>query len=293
MKKEIDGKTKTIGIIGGNIENSLSPFLHNELLKVYSLNYRYLPFQISENQIQIVIKWIRALNIKEMNVTAPFKEKLIAFIDNIEKSALRIGAMNTIINKNGILWGYNTDLIGFKRSLKEEGKIDINGKSAVILGAGGAARAIIYVLCEENIKEISIFNRTLDRAKKIQKEYRTFFPNCLIQVFSLEDRIMQDKINKTNLLINTTLLGAFPYFDINPLPENIILPDSIIVYDLIYHPAKTLFLRKAEKAGAKIMNGGLMLVYQAVESFSLWTGIKPGQKAISKLIRKMNEEKCL
>ena len=185
MKTEINGETGTIGIIGGNIKKSLSPLLHNALLKHYSLNNRYLPFQISENKIKVIVEWIKALSIKEMNVTAPFKEKIISFMDNIDESAFRVGAMNTIINKNGILWGYNTDLIGFKRSLQEEGKMDIKGKNAVVLGAGGAARAIIYVLCEENIKEISIFNRTLDKAKKIQKEYHAFFPNCLIQVLSL------------------------------------------------------------------------------------------------------------
>jgi len=290
MKTEINGETGTIGIIGGNIKKSLSPLLHNELLKYYSLNNCYLPFQISENQIKVIVEWIRALNIKEMNVTAPFKEKIISFMDNIEESAFRVGAMNTVINKNGILWGYNTDLEGFKRSLQVEGKMDIKGKNAIVLGAGGAARAIIYALCEENTKEISIFNRTLDKAKKIQKEYRAFFPNCLLQIFSLEDRIMQDKINHADFLINTTSLGSYPNIDLNPLPENIIIPDYIMAYDLIYNPAKTLFLRKAEKEGAKIMNGGLMLAYQAVESFSLWTGIEPSQKVINKLIRKMNEE---
>jgi len=290
MKTEINGETGIMGIIGGNIKKTFSPFLHNTLLKHYSLNDCYLPFQITIEQLPAAIKGLRALNIKGVNITVPYKEKSMEFMDKVEDSAVRVGAINTIVNKDRLLHGYNTDLIGFKRSLLEDGEIKIKGKNAVVLGAGGAARAIIYALCEENIKEISIFNRTLDNAKKIQKEYHAFFPNCLLQVFSLEDRIMQDKINKANLLVNTTLLGASPYLSINPLPENIIIPDYIMAYDLIYHPTKTLFLKKAEKAGAKIINGGEMLVYQAVESFYLWTRIRPDKEIVRELIHKLHEK---
>ena len=285
MRTEINGKTGILGIIGGNIETSLSPFLHNELLKHYSLNERYLPFQISMNQLQIVIEWMKALNVKEMNVTAPFKEKIFDFMDSTDESAFRVGAMNTIVNKNGILYGYNTDLIGFKRSLLEgDSKFEIDGKNAVVLGAGGAARAVVYVLCQEGIKEISIFNRTLQRAEKIKQEYQVFFPDCHIRIFPIENGCLQNKINRTDLLINTTPVGSHPNTEINPLPENIQLNQHLLAYDLIYFPEKTYFLKQAEKARAKTLNGNHMLVYQAVESFYLWTGIQPDKKIVKKLI---------
>ncbi len=175
MRTGINGKTGILGIIGGNIETSLSPFLHNELLKHYSLNERYLSFQISAVQLPAAIKALKTLNIKGVNVTVPFKEKAMEFMEKVEESALKIGAINTIVHKDKLLYGYNTDFIGFKRSLLEKKEIEIKGRSAVVMGAGGAARAIIYVLCQEGIKEISIFNRTLDKAGKIEKRISCFF----------------------------------------------------------------------------------------------------------------------
>ncbi|MEA2022120.1 MAG: shikimate dehydrogenase [Candidatus Caldatribacteriota bacterium] len=291
MKTEINGETGIMGIIGGNIKKSLSLFLHNTLLKHYSLNDCYLPFQISADQLPAAIEGLRALNIKGVNVTVPFKEKSMEFMDKVEDSALKIGAINTIVNKDKLLYGYNTDFIGFKMSLLEENEIEIKGKNAVVLGAGGAARAIIYTLCQEGIKEISIFNRTLDKAGKIEKEYHAFFPDCLIQIFSIGDRCLQDKIYHADFLINTTSLGSYPDIDLNPLPENILLNQHLITYDLIYFPAKTSFLRQAEKAGAEIINGMEMLIYQAVESFYLWTGIRPEKEIVRELIRKLYEKK--
>ena len=290
MKTEINGETVIMGIIGGNIKKSLSPFLHNTLLKHYSLNDCYLPFQISVDQLPAAIKGLRALNIKGVNVTVPFKEKSMEFMDKVEDSALKIGAINTIMHKDKLLYGYNMDCIGFKKSLLEEKDIEIKGKNAVVLGAGGAARAIIYALCQEGIKEISIFNRTLEKAGKIEKEYHAFFPYCIIRIFAIGDICLQDKINHADFLINTTPLGSYPDIDLNPLPENILLNQHLIAYDLIYFPAKTSFLRQAKKAGAKIINGGPMLVYQAVESFYLWTGIKPEKEIVRELIHKLHEK---
>jgi len=290
MKSKIDGKTGIMGIIGGNIKKTLSPFLHNTLLKHYSLNDCYLPFQITIEQLPAAIKGLRALNIKGVNITVPYKEKSMEFMDKVEDSAVRVGAINTIVNKDRLLHGYNTDLTGFKRSLLEDGEIKIKGKNAVVLGAGGAARAIIYTLCQEGIKKISIFNRTLDKAGTIQKEYHSFFPECLIQIFSLKDSCLQNKITGTDFLINTTPLGSYPDIDLNPLPENITLNQNLIAYDLIYFPAKTSFLRQAEKAGARIKNGRQMLVYQAVESFYLWTGIRSEKEIVRQLIHDLDDE---
>ncbi|MEA1940245.1 MAG: shikimate dehydrogenase [Candidatus Caldatribacteriota bacterium] len=293
MKTEINGETGIMGIIGGNINKTLSPFLHNTLLKHYSLNDCYLPFQISTDQLPAAIEGLKALNIKGVNITVPFKEKSMEFLDKVENSALRIGAINTIVHKDKLLFGYNTDFIGFKRSLMEEKEIEIKGKSAIVLGAGGAARAIIYALCQEAIKEISIFNRTLDKARKIEKEYHAFFPDCPIRIFPIGDRCLQDKINRVDFLINTTSLGSYPDINLNPLPENILLNQHLIAYDLIYFPAKTSFLRQAEKAGAKTINGGQMLVYQAVESFYLWTGIRPEMEIVRQLIHKFHSKNAV
>jgi shikimate dehydrogenase len=287
MKKEIDGKTEIIGIIGKNIENSLSLFIHNQIILKYSLNFCYLPFQVAESNLDKAIQGVKALNIKGVNITFPYKEKVITFLDDLEESARRIGAVNTIVNNKGILIGYNTDVIGFKRSLREDEEFVIKKKKAVIFGAGGAARGVIYALLEEGIEEIYIFNRTPERAEKIKQDFSSFFPKSSIYVFPLEEENLKDKIESAHLAVNTTSLGIPPQIDKTPLPDEKLFHPDLLVYDLIYHPAKTFFLRQAERAGAKIINGLPMLVYQGIESFYLWTGFKPEGKEVLEMIKRI------
>lgn len=287
MKNEINGKTKIIGVIGKNIKNSLSPLFHNQIILKYSLNFCYLPFQVAETDLGKAIQGIKALNIRGVNITFPYKEKAIEFLGKVEKSARRIGAVNTIVNNKGFLTGYNTDVIGFKKSLQEDGEFVIKEKKAVILGAGGAARAVVYALLEEKIEEICIFNRTLEKAKKIKQNLSSFFPKSRISVFPLEGEDLKDKIEKAHLLVNATSLGMPPRVDITPLPDEKLFHPNLLVYDLIYHPARTLFLRQAERAGAKIINGLPMLVYQGIESFYLWTGFKPEGEEVLEIVRQI------
>ena len=285
MKKEISGKTKIIGLIGENIENSLSPFIHNQIIIKYSLDFCYLPFQVAETDLGEAIQGIRALNIRGVNITFPYKKKAIEFLDELEESARRIGAVNTIVNNEGNLTGYNTDVIGFKKSLQDNGKFVIKEKNAVILGAGGAARGVIYTLLEEGIEEISIFNRTLEKAEKIKQDFSPFFPQSSINIFSFGQNNIKDKIKEATLLVNATSIGMASQIDNTPLPDENLFHPNLLVYDLIYHPAKTLFLKQAERAGAKIINGLPMLVYQGIESLYLWTGLKPEGKEVLEMIK--------
>ena len=287
MKKEINGKTKIIGLIGENMENSLSPLFHNQIILKHSLNFCYLPFQVAEIDLGEAIQGIRALNIRGVNITFPYKEKVIEFLDELEESARRIGAVNTIVNNRGNLTGYNTDVIGFKKSLQDKGKFVIKEKKAVILGAGGAARGVIYTLLEEGIEEISIFNRTLEKAEKIKQDFSPFFPQNSINIFSFEQDNIKDKIKEANLLVNATSIGMASRVSSTPLPDEKLFHPNLLVYDLIYHPAKTLFLKQAERAGAKIINGVPMLVYQGIESLYFWTGFKPGGKEVLEIIRQI------
>ncbi|MBE3037054.1 MAG: shikimate dehydrogenase [Candidatus Atribacteria bacterium] len=287
MKKDINGKTKIIGVIGKNIENSLSPLIHNQIILKHSLNFCYLPFQVAETNLGKAIQGIKALNIRGVNITFPYKEKVIKLLDEVEESARRIGAVNTIVNNKGILTGYNTDVIGFKKSLQEDGKFAIKGEKAIILGAGGAARAVVYALLEEGIEEMYIFNRTPEKAEKIKQDLLPFFPGSNINIFPLEKERLNDKIEETHLLVNVTSLGMPPKINNTPLPGKILFHPNLLAYDLIYHPAKTLFLRQAERAGAKIINGLPMLVYQGIESLYLWTGFKPEGKEVLEMIKRI------
>ena len=287
MKRDINGKTKIIGVIGKNIENSLSPLIHNQMILKYSLNFCYLPFQVAETDLNKAIQGIKTLNIRGVNITFPYKEKVVKFLDEVEESARRIGAVNTIVNNKGILTCYNTDVIGFKKSLQEDGKFAIKGEKAVILGAGGAARSVVYALLEEGIEEIYIFNRTPEKAEKIKRDLSPFFLGSNIDIFPSEKERLKDKIEETHLLVNTTSLGMPSKIDNTPLPDEKLFHPNLLVYDLIYHPAKTLFLRQAERAGAKIINGLPMLVYQGIESFYLWTGLKPEGKEVLEIIKRI------
>ena len=288
MKRKINGKTVIIGIIGENIKNSLSPFIHNQIISKYDLNFCYLPFQVKERNLYEAIQGIKALNLRGVNVTFPYKINVIQFLDKVEKTAQRIGAVNTIINDDGVLTGYNTDVIGFKRSLQEEQKEIIKGNKATILGAGGAARAVVYALLEGGIEEINIFNRTIEKAKEIKHRLSSFFIQSQINVFPLEKEFLKDKISKAHLLVNTTSIDMSSLqAEDNSLLDEALFHSKLLVNDLIYQPAKTLFLKQAEMAGAKTMNGLPMLVYQGIESFSLWTGFKPEKKEIFNLMRRL------
>lgn len=282
--------TLAFGLVGEHIKNSLSPFIHMNFIRYYSLNYSYLPFQIKINNLEKAIIGAKVLGIQGLNITIPFKEKTMELMDEIDQAAKDIGAINTIVNKNEKLYGYNTDYNGFILALKEEMNIKLSGKRAIVLGAGGAAKAVIFALTNEGCSAISIFNRTPERASKIKMQYSNTFPQCKIRTFPFQIKVLQEEIDKTDLLINTTPLGSWYYPDQNPLPKEIKFPSGIIFYDLIYYPDKTPLMHQAEINKNRILNGMPMLVYQAAESFYLWTGIYPDQEIIKQILNKIKQQ---
>jgi len=283
-RKPMKIKNSIIGLLGEHIENSLSPFIHQHFIRYYSLNYYYFPFQILAHDLKTAIMGIKALGIKGLNVTIPFKESSIEFMDFIDSSATKIGAINTIVGHNNQLHGYNTDWIGFKLPLVKDSGIELANKKAVVLGAGGTARAVIFALGEEGCSKISIFNRTYLHALEIKRNFEEFFSHCPIKIFSYHDQAIQKEINDADLLVNTTPLGSWYYPDQNPLPEQIKFSSRLIVYDLIYCPDRTPLLKKAGNNGNIVLNGKPMLVYQAAESFYLWTGIQPDREIITRIL---------
>ncbi|MFW6148300.1 MAG: shikimate dehydrogenase [Atribacterota bacterium] len=277
-------KTSIIGLLGEHIEKSLSPFIHQHFIRYYSLNYHYYPFQIAVDDLREAILGVKALGIRGVNITIPFKERSMEFMDFIDPQSAKIGAINTVVSHNNRLYGYNTDRIGFKLPLVKDSRVELADKKAVVLGAGGAAKAVVFSLAEEGCSGISIFNRSLQNAQQIKKNFEALFPHCTIKVFSFHDKNMQKEINEADLIINTTPLGSWYYPEENPLPEYIKLPLKLFVYDLIYNPDRTPLLKKAEKNGNKTINGKAMLIYQAAESFYLWTDIRPDQKIMTHVL---------
>lgn len=244
---------KIYGIIGNPVSESKGYIIHNDLFKKYKLNSVYLNFQVDD--LGDFMKNFSNL-LSGFSVTMPHKEKILHYLNGIDKTAKKIGAVNTVVNNNGKLKGYNTDIIGAIKSI--ESKTKIENKNVVILGAGGAARAIALGILGKKGK-LTILNRTVEKAEKLAKEF-----NC--NFGSLQDF---DKI-KTDILINTTSVGMHP--NINETPINAKFIKNTTVFDAIYNPEKTKLLQEAEKNNCIIISGKEMFINQAAEQFKLWTG---------------------
>ncbi len=258
----ISGKTKITGIFGYPIEHTLSPLMHNAAFKSLNLDICYVAFKVLPRDLTDAVKAVRALNMSGVNITVPHKVNVIPLLDEVDKEAAFIGAVNTVVNKNGKLTGYNTDGRGFMSSLQEE-KISVEGKDIFVIGAGGASRAISYYLSEKASK-LFLYDIDRARAEKLAGDLRKIRTN----IFLLDNT---EEIRGPHIIINATPLGLKPE-DPPPLSPDFIRPDMVIC-DLVYK--KTNFLRQAEKNGAKILDGSGMLLWQGVLAFELWTGVKP------------------
>lgn len=251
----INGKTLLYGIIGNPVSHSLSPAMHNAAFAATGINGVYLPFPAPD--ITAAVTGIRGLGVQGLSVTIPHKENVIALLDRIDPVALKIGAVNTIINKDGVLAGLNTDWLGATRALEEE--IDLAGTEAVIVGAGGSARAIGFGLLERGAR-FALCSRTESRGRALASEL-----GC--PWISLEDAASVSG----DILINATSVGMEPHIEKTPIPEQV-LSRFQVVMDIVYAPMKTRLLQEAETSGCRIINGLEMLLYQGVAQFELWTG---------------------
>jgi shikimate dehydrogenase len=266
----ITGKTRVCGIIGDPIEHTLSPVMHNAAFLEMGLDYVYLPFRVAEKDLHGAIKGLRALNIAGINVTIPHKVEVMPLLDEVDEMAGYIGAVNTIVNQNGILKGYNTDASGFYRVFTVN-KIEIKKKKIVILGAGGAARAVAFILADKSA-EITILNRSLDAAQAIaQRIFKTL--RSEIKIGDLNSKHLQSSLEEADIVVNATSLGMSPQLAETPVPVSL-LNERMLVVDIIYNPLQTRLLKEAEKKGARVINGLEMLVQQGAAAFELWTGHK-------------------
>lgn len=247
-----------LGIIGDPIAHSLSPALHSSILKSLGIAGEYRAYRVREHELKDFLAAHREL--AGLNVTIPHKERIVGHLDALSPEVQRIGAVNTVKNEHGRLLGYNTDGLGFLRSLG-----DVSPTHAVIIGAGGAARAVAHALLQANATALSIYNRTRERAIALAEELRRHYPDKAI---SVEDNPHALPWDRLDLLVNATPVGmesdALPI----PLPERLV--KKVLVYDIIYNPPKTKLLLEAERRGASVRGGLDMLIYQAIEALKIW-----------------------
>ena len=282
----ISGATKLCGIIGDPIEHTMSPAMHNAAFRKLGLDYVYVPFRVPKGEVEQAVRGMRALNIRGLNVTIPHKIAVIPFLDEVDATAEKIGAVNTIVNDDGVLRGYNTDATGFMQALLEKG-IDPGQKSVVVLGAGGASRAICFVLAERG-SEIVILNRSPDRASELAGAVSASCGNE-VGALALNGANLARALGESEVLVNASSVGMSPGIGESPVDARLLRPD-LVVFDIVYSPLRTRLLREAEQAGAQAISGLDMLVWQGAMAFEKWVGVEaPLETMRAEVVRAMGE----
>ena len=267
---EISGKTKICALIGDPVEHSMSPVMHNTAYKELGLDYVYIPFRVKPEGLEPAVAGLRALNVRGFNVTIPHKVSVIPWLDGLDPLAEKIGAVNTVVNTDGELRGYNTDAEGFLQALLEHG-IKPKSKRIAVLGAGGASRAITYIMVGKGAR-VTILNRQqeLDWAEDIAQLIRKDLGK---EVKVLELGQLAGAIENVDILINATSVGMSPAAEESPVSAHL-LNKIPAVFDIVYNPMETRLLREAKAAGARVIGGVDMLAWQGALAFEKWTGQK-------------------
>jgi shikimate dehydrogenase len=263
----IDGYTQLYGIIGNPARHSLSPIIHNGAFRRMGINAAYLAFEVKD--LEAAVEGIRGLGIRGMSVTMPFKSAIIPFLDHLEEGAIRVQSVNTVLNEGGRLVGYSTDGAGAIEAL--EGKVDLSGKKILLLGAGGAARAIAFGLIEKGC-QVTIANRSVNKGWKLAREIGGI---SLTLPFQVPQAIAAD------VIINATSVGMYPNDTLSPIPKDI-LRKEMAVMDIVYQPLRTRLLAEAEESGCLTLDGLEMLARQGAAQFQIWTGQRPDLGEIKK-----------
>ncbi len=273
-QNKFNHNTKIVGILGHPIKHSYSPLMHNIAFELTGQNYIYLPFDVPANSLKDALKGIVALGIKGFNVTIPLKEKILPLLKDVTEEANIVGAVNTVTNEDGILRGFNTDVLGVVESLNPF-KDEIAGAKVSVIGAGGASRSVIYALIRNfKVGHINIINRTEQTAESL-KEYfsaKLFFND--FKAFPLIPPDLVETFRDSKLIINTTSMGMYPEIDDSATTIKESFMKGQIVFDIVYNPVKTKLLRLAESQGSTIITGLKMLVEQGAKSYELWCGEK-------------------
>ena len=279
---KIDGYTRLAAVVANPIKHSISPFIHNSAFEATNTNGVYLAWEVDEAELAETVANIRRYQMYGINLSMPYKEQVIPYLDQLSEEACLIGAVNTVVNREGTLIGYNTDGKGFFKSLPS---FKISGKRMVLLGAGGAAKAILAQAILDGVSQISVFVRSSSMEKT--RPYLEKIQNATgfrVDLFALEDiQELQDSITQADLLVNATSVGMDG--SSQPIPTSIVLPEKLMVADVIYQPFETPFLKWARNQGNQSINGLGMLLYQAAEAFELWTGKEMPTNQIWELLK--------
>lgn len=275
-------KTKVCCLIGDPVEHSLSPIMYNTAFSELGLNFVYFAFGVKKEILKDAVNAIKIFQIRGANVTIPHKVEIMKFLDEVDETALKIGAVNTIVNDDGKLKGFNTDALGFSRTIKKN-KVVLKNANVVLFGAGGAARAVAFQCVLEGATELTIVNRTIRNAEKIKEQIMKEFGKKIEIISLLEGKKIKEKVKNADILINATSVGMFPEVNESVVSKKL-LHSNLVVMDIVYNPIETKLLMDARKIYCKkTINGIEMLLQQGALAFELWIG----KKAPIDLMRKV------
>ncbi len=277
-----------LGLLGYPLTHSLSPRIHQAALQALSLPGEYRLYALAQDEafsqnLAGLLEGVRSGSLQGLNVTVPYKQWVIPYLDRLDPVAAAIGAVNTIYCQDGLLWGMNTDAPGFLADLQRFITKDVYqmspGKRALVLGAGGSARAVVFALCSENWR-VALAARRPAQAEALADELRSQFKDNRIELVPYQPDGLAEAAETTDLLVNTTPVGMAPHVDGSPWPQNVPFPRRAFAYDLVYNPAQTQLLKQAQQAGLPVCNGIGMLVEQAALAFETWTGCCASRQAM-------------
>ncbi len=286
----IDASTKLVGLLGWPLEHSFSPLMQNAAFNALALNWCYLPFPVPPDRFEQALKGLMALGVRGLNVTIPYKQMVIPHLASLEETASQLGAVNTIGADNpsaseSHYQGYNTDVPGFINALKFGGFDEFDGRHAVVVGAGGAARAVIYGLIKEGISKITVLTRNQKQGQVILDDFSRLSKNIRLSSFTPEHLIAA--LSEAELLVNATPVGTWPNVDCSIWPEGISLPPQITIFDLVYNPSVTRLKKQARRSQVAFIDGLEMLIQQGALSFQIWTGIPAPVEVMRKTCQKI------
>jgi shikimate dehydrogenase len=284
---KITSKTRLCALIGDPVEHSMSPPMHNAAYAALGLDFVYVSFRVLKERLAEAVAGLRALNVRGFNVTMPHKVAIIPMLDALDPLAEKIGAVNTVVNDNGILTGHNTDGLGVLKALQEN-RVEPKGKKVVIIGAGGASRSISYVLARQGAR-LTILNRKqeLDWAEKIAVSINKDL-GAEIKAVELGSKQLEKALSGADILVHATSVGMHPGPDVGLVPAEL-FKKGLTVFDVIYTPLKTKLIKEAEAAGCRTIGGVDMLVWQGVLCFEKWTGKAPPPEILRREALKMLE----
>lgn len=267
----VKATTDIYGIFGHPVKHSLSPDMHNSAFNTLGLNSVYVAFDIDPESIEEAARAIRVMGIRGINITIPHKQTIIPYLDEVSPDAKLTGAVNTVKNENGKLLGYNTDVGGFLRAIREDLDFSPEGNTLFLIGAGGAARAVLSAFCMNGGAVVYITDIIKDKALELANQFKANFQNITIETVELDNQnLIEQKFNEADILVNASPAGMDGVGSLDiPLTS---LNKNAVVYDLVYKPPDTSLLKEAKQLGHKASGGLSMLLYQGAESFEIWTG---------------------